>query len=147
MAGFLRPGERFHLAEGHPTALVFDDMAGTQDGRPGWFAPYFDRKPVVLEDPTDYADSAARLQHALTHTWIHPLGNVLGALRGAGLALEWLQERPRVTWRMFRCLVRDADGLFTWPERPRLALAYSLVTRKPAAPAADGHGRRSNTSV
>ena len=51
VAGFLRPGGRFHLAEGHPTALVFDDMAGTQDGRPGWFAPYLDRKPVVLEAP------------------------------------------------------------------------------------------------
>jgi SAM-dependent methyltransferase len=72
VAGFLRPGGRLYLAEGHPTALVFDDMAGTQDGKPGWFAPYFDRKPVVMEDPTDYADPAARLHHALTHTWVHP---------------------------------------------------------------------------
>lgn len=131
VAGFLRPGGRLYLAEGHPTAFVFDDTAETPDGKPGWFAPYFEREAVVTDDPTDYVDPAARLRHARTHTWMHPLGEVLGALGGAGLALEWLREHPRVTWRMFRSLVRDADGLFTWPDRPWLPLAYSLSARRP----------------
>jgi SAM-dependent methyltransferase len=130
VAGFLRPGGRLYLAEGHPAAFVFDDLAETPDGMPGWFAPYFGRDAVVLDDPTDYADPAARLRHARTHTWMHPLGEVLGALRGAGLALDWLHEHPRVAWRMFRSLVRDGDGLFTWPDRPWLPLAYSLSARK-----------------
>ncbi len=130
VAGFLRPGGRLYLAEGHPAALVFDDETGTPDGKPGWFAPYFGREAVVMDDPTDYADPAARLRHARTHNWIHPLGDVLGALREAGLALDWLREHPRVTWRMFRSLGRDADGLFTWPDRPWLPLAYSLAARK-----------------
>jgi SAM-dependent methyltransferase len=131
VAGFLRPGGRLYLAEGHPAALVFDDAAaGIAAEKPGWFAPYFAREAIVMDDPTDYADPAARLRHARTHTWLHPLGDVLGALGGAGLALEWLREHPRVTWRMFRGLVRDADGLFTWPDRPWLPLAFSLAARK-----------------
>jgi SAM-dependent methyltransferase len=139
VAGFLRPGGRLYLAEGHPVALVFDDLAQTPDGKRGWgwFVPYFQREALVLDEPTDYADPAARLRHARTHNWMHPLGEVLGALSGAGLALEWLHEHPRVTWRMFECLVRDGDGLFTWPDRPWLPLAYSLSARKPTgAPAA-----------
>jgi len=130
VAGFLRPGGRLYLAEGHPAALVFDDAAETPDGKPGWYAPYFQREAVVMDDPTDYADPAARLRHARTHTWMHPLGEVLGALGGAGLTLDWLREHPRVTWRMFRGLVRDADGLFTWADRAWLPLAYSLSARK-----------------
>ena len=60
------------------------------------------------------------------------------ALRDAGLALDWLREHPRVTWRMFRGLVRDADGLFTWPDRLWLPLAYSLSARKRDEPSAAG---------
>ncbi len=130
VAGFLRPGGRLYLAEGHPAAFVFDDAAEAADGKPGWFAPYFQREAVVLDDPTDYAAPAARLRHARTHTWMHPLGEVLGALNAAGLALEWLHEHPRLPWRMFRGLVCDADGLFTWPDRLWLPLAYSLAARK-----------------
>jgi SAM-dependent methyltransferase len=130
VAGFLRPGGRLYLAEGHPAAFVFDDATGTPDGKPGWFAPYFERGAVVTDDPTDYADPTAQLRHARTHTWSHPLGEVLSALDRADLALDWLHEHPRVTWRMFRSLVRDADGLFTWPDRPWLPLAYSLAARK-----------------
>ncbi len=137
VGGFLRPGGRLYLAEGHPAALVFDDAAAeSADGKPGWLAPYFGREAIVLDDPTDYAAPAARLRHARTHQWMHPLGDVLEALREAGLALDWLREHPRLPWRMFRGLVSDADGLFTWPDRPWLPLAYSLSARKPAEAAA-----------
>jgi SAM-dependent methyltransferase len=131
VARFLRPGGRLHLAEGHPAALVFDDAAETPDGRPGWFAPYFGREAVVMDDPTDYANPTARLTHARTYTWIHPLAGVIGALRAAGLALDWLHEHPRVPWRMFRGLVQDADGLWTWPDRPWLPLGVSLSAVRP----------------
>ncbi len=138
VAGFLRPGGRLYLAEGHPIALVFDDAAETLNGTRSWgcSVPYFQREPLVLDEPTDYADPAARLRHARFHNWMHPLGKVLGAVTDAGLALDWLHEHPRVAWRMFQCLVRDADGLFTWPERPWLPLAYSLSARTPESPAA-----------
>jgi SAM-dependent methyltransferase len=132
VAHFLRPGGgRLHLAEGHPAALVLGDAAETPDGRPGWFAPYFGREAVVVDDPTDYANPTARLVHARTTTWLHPLADVVGALRTAGLALDWLHEHPRVPWRMFRGLVRDADGLWTWPDRPWLPLGSSLSALRP----------------
>ena len=130
VTGFLRPGGRLYLAEGHPAALVIDDTAETPDGKPGWFAPHFGHGAVMMDGLADYADPAARLRHARTHTWVHPLDEVLEALNGAGLALDWLHEHPRVIWRMFRGLVRDADGLFTWPDRPSSPLAYPLSARK-----------------
>ena len=93
--------------------------------------PYFQREPLIYEQTEDYANPAAPLQHRTETVWIHPLAEVVGALRGAGLALDWLHEHPRVSWRMFGCLVRDAAGLWTWPDRPWLPLAYSLAAVRP----------------
>jgi SAM-dependent methyltransferase len=124
---FLRPGGALYFADAHPAALVFDDIAGTDaDGRPGWLMPYFAREPLVVDDPTDYSNPEARLGNQRQVNWLHTLGAILDALNNVGLQLEWLREHPRVTWRMFRCLTRDSDGCWAWPDRPWLPLSVSL---------------------
>jgi SAM-dependent methyltransferase len=126
VAHFLKPGGWLYLAEGHPAALVLDDLCRLPNGNPGFFAPYFHQEPLLIDDATDYVDREARLTNAATCQWIHPLGAVVTALIEAGLRLDWLHEHPNVTWRMFQCLVEDAAGLFNWPGQPWLPLAYSL---------------------
>jgi SAM-dependent methyltransferase len=131
-AHFVRPGGALYLAEGHPAALVLDDLAKGAHGMPGWFAPYFLREPLVLDDPTDYADENARLENARSYCWMHPLGDVVSGLIETGLTLRWLHEHDAVPWRMFKLLVKGEDGLWRWPERPWLPLAYSLrAERRP----------------
>ncbi|MGH6904869.1 MAG: class I SAM-dependent methyltransferase, partial [Geminicoccaceae bacterium] len=126
VAWFLKPGGALYLAEGHPAALVLDDAAPGQGDMPGWYAPYFLREPLVLDDPCDYADEGARLRNARTYAWVHPLGEIVSALIDAGLTLRWLHEHDAVPWRMFKLLVRDASGMYRWPERSWLPLAFSL---------------------
>jgi SAM-dependent methyltransferase len=126
VAQFLKPGGFFYFAEGHPVALVFGDSAGTSGGRPGFFMPYLGRAPLIECDPHDYADPDARLTNATTHQWLHPLSDVITSLIEAGLRLDWLHEHDKVPWRMFECLVQDEAGLYSWPDRPWLPLAYSL---------------------
>lgn len=131
VAHFLKPGGALYFADAHPAALVFDDLAGVDaSGRPGWFMPYFGGAPLVLDDPSDYADRDARLANQRQVNWLHPLGDILGALRDAGLRLEWLHEHPRVAWRMFGCLVRDADGCWGWPGHPWMPLSLSLLATR-----------------
>lgn len=133
IAHFLRPGGTLYFADAHPAAYVFDDLASDNaQGRPGWFVPYFGSEPSLIEDPSDYADPMARLFNARQVNWLHPLERILAVLRNAGLQLEWLHEHPHVTWRMFRCLVQDEQGSWTWPDRPWLPLALSLRATKPA---------------
>ncbi|AWV21492.1 SAM-dependent methyltransferase [Roseomonas mucosa] len=128
VAHFLRPGGSLYFADLHPVAAVFDGLADATDaeGRPSWLIPYFDRTSQVFDDPLDYADPSARLVNSRTVNWVHPLADMLGALRSAGLRLDWLREHARLTWQMFPALLRDADGLWTWPGRPWLPLALSL---------------------
>ena len=126
VAWFVKPGGALYLAEAHPAALVLDDAAPRHGDMPGWFVPYFHREPLVLDDPRDYADATARLRNARSYEWIHPLGEIVTALLTAGLTLRWLHEHEAVTWRMFEVLVEDASGMYRWPERPWLPLAFSL---------------------
>lgn len=128
VAHVLRPGGALYFADAHPVALAFDGVADAQDaeGRPAWFMPYFARAPLLWDDVVDYADPTARLVHTRTMVWLHPLADILGALRDAGLRLEWLHEHPRITWQMFPALVRDEDRLWTWPGKAWLPLAVSL---------------------
>ncbi len=127
VAHFLRPGGALYFADMHPVAAVFDDAgAGAAPGRPGWLVPYFERAGFVFDDPSDYADAAARLAASRTVNFLHPIADILGALRDSGLALDWLHEHPRLAWQAFGGQVRDGDGMWTWPDRPWLPLAVSL---------------------
>jgi SAM-dependent methyltransferase len=126
VAALLRPGGSLYLAEGHPAAYVFDDATRSSDGTPGLFAPYFSHEPVVDTEGADYVDPDARLANSTIYNWIHPLGDVITNLIASGMTLSWLHEHDGVPWRMFRVLVKDASGLYRWPDKPWLPLAFSL---------------------
>ena len=88
-------------------------------------------QPLVLDDPRDYADPAARLVNQRTHQFQHTMADVVGAVLGAGLTLDWLHEHDGVPWRMFACLEEGPDRLFRFADRPWLPLSYSLsATRR-----------------
>jgi SAM-dependent methyltransferase len=125
---YLRPGGRLYLAEGHPTAYVFEDAPGSE--MPTWFAPYFHEQPSVIDDSRDYSDPNATLQNTRTYEWIHPLGSIVDALAKAGLRIEFLREHDSVPWRMFAQLVKGPDGLYRWPDKRWLPLSFSLSAMK-----------------
>jgi SAM-dependent methyltransferase len=130
-AHFVKPGGFLYLAEGHPAALVFDDLTPAADGTAGRFVPYFQREPMMIDDPRDYADPEARLANSRTYAWQHALGDIVNAVIGAGLRLAWLHEHDRLPWRMFAELVPAEGGLYRWPDRPWLPLAFSLRAERP----------------
>ena len=130
IAHFLKPGGTFYMADGHPTALVFDDDNALPSGLPGYFLPYVHQGALIQDDHRDYADPEARLASARTYQYAHPLGAIVSALLEAGLTLEFLHEHQAVPWRMFAALIEDADGLYRWPGQPWLPLAFSLRARR-----------------
>jgi len=130
VAHFLKPGGRFYYADVHPAAYVFDDRTRLADGRPGYFAPYFERQPIVMADHKDYADPTAHLANATSVEWLHPLSDIVGGLIDAGLSLDWLHEHAQLPWRMFEMLVQKDDGDWHWPDRQWLPLAISLQARR-----------------
>ena len=140
IAWFLKPGGRLYFADGHPAAFVFDDPApdapaALLDGGPARFPTarfgYFERDPLALDEPGDYADPDAELTHSRTVEWMHPLGETLTALVDAGLALDFVHEHDVVPWQMLSVLEPRGDGLWGWPGMTWLPLGMSLgATRR-----------------
>lgn len=132
VAMFLKPGGRLLLVEGHPSVSVFDDLTRQPDGMPGFLVPYFGREPYVDDSGTTYVEHATPLA-SRNYSWVHPLGDVVGALLGQDLVIEAFEEHDAVPWQAFACLRKDADGLYRFPDRPWLPLAYTVSARKPKA--------------
>ena len=86
-AGFVRPGGFFYLAEGHPIDMFFDP---DRFGRTG----YFDRGPRRYVDRRSYTDGDDPIARPENYRWAHTLGDVVTAVAGAGLRIEFLHEHP-----------------------------------------------------
>ena len=127
VASLLKPGGRLYLLEGHPSLMVLDEK--TPDLRPGydWRTP-LDR-PIVTHEETSYTGDTARIAHATTYEWLHPLSDVVNALIGAGLRIDALNEHELLAWQFSPNMVPVEGRRRMWrlPEGfPRLPLAFSV---------------------
>jgi len=131
VASLLAPGRRLFLREGHPVLWAIDERHSEQlviD------YPYFETaEPIVFEDPTTYVDGEARLEHAVTISWNHGLGEIVSALLDEGLVLTQLVEHETVPWEALPGQMEQSGELREWRlvERPeRLPLTYTLQAVK-----------------
>jgi SAM-dependent methyltransferase len=90
-ARLLHPGGVFYLHDIHPVAMALEPCP--TDWRLTY--SYFGGgHPMVTSADGSYAVTGVGLQHQETHEWIHPVGDVVTALVGAGLVVEFLHEHP-----------------------------------------------------
>ncbi|WP_332844294.1 class I SAM-dependent methyltransferase [Pseudosulfitobacter koreensis] len=89
----LKPGGVLYLADGHPSALVFDDCVTGTPGKPGWFVPYFEREPLELDETQDYSNAGATLKNSRVYAWMHGLGEIASALMDQGLEIRALRHQ------------------------------------------------------
>ena len=114
----------FHLVEFHPLLGVLGD-----DGR-SFAHPYFPQaEPLVMVEKGSYAAPDADIEADL-HVWPHSIGEILSALLGADLALDFVHEHPTSPYDCFpftreiepgRVVVPGAEG--------RLPMLLSLRAR------------------
>ena len=62
---------------------------------------------------------------------MHPLSDIIGSLREAGLSIDWYHEHAALTWPLFPNMAVSDDGLYRLPrDFPQLPLAFSLKAVK-----------------
>ncbi|WP_278264067.1 class I SAM-dependent methyltransferase [Nocardia sp. AG03] len=123
----LAPGGVFLVRDDHPIlgALDFTPWEVTDDYLAGGGVRTYSDSGTYTED------SSGTITHTTNHEWRHDLGEVVGALVGAGLAIEALAELPYMDWRPFDELVPCPQG-WTLPEgKPRIPLNFAVVARRP----------------
>jgi SAM-dependent methyltransferase len=130
VAGFLRPGGIFYIAEFHPVMWLLDETSDVLSLR----YSYFQDEPFFDDADGSYADPEARLEHRETYGFEYPLGKVVTALIRAGLRMEFLHEYPGCGPKLLPMLVPDESTDERWhvlpPDLPQLPLSFTLRARK-----------------
>lgn len=129
IAGALKPGGRFFIAEHHPFLWVFDDC--TQELAPPFKYRYFDRNALRWEEDGSYAAPDSGIK-ATSYSWQHTFDEIVNALIGAGLRITSLREYPYLAFQWFPTMVRGEDGFWRMPEgAPDLPLMFSITAEAP----------------
>jgi SAM-dependent methyltransferase len=124
IAHFLDDGGVFYMVEEHPVGGMFEE----EEGRLVAAEPYFDIGPVEVP-PSTYADRSAALSSP-SYQWQHSLSDVINALTGAGLRIEFLNEFPFCGWQRLPSLEQHEDGFWYPQDTDTLPLLFSLQARK-----------------
>lgn len=126
IAHFLRPGGVFYVAEIHPMSFVFD---GTEpDLRMDY--PYFHSdEPIIEEVCGSYAtDEPIK---GVEYGWAHTLADIVNALIGAGLRLDFLHEFPYSTIAHPPYVSKCDDGLYRLKDHDgQIPLLFSAKATK-----------------
>ncbi len=131
-AALLAPGGFLYLVDGHPFAQILDSATGsvvTDD--------YFDDAPEVDDWPWSYTGRSSPLAHQRTVQFQHTVGEIVTAIAGAGLRIEFLHEHDFDAFQRFDSLQPHADGSYRLPPgRPRIPMLLSLRASRPGLPSA-----------
>jgi SAM-dependent methyltransferase len=122
----IRPGGFLYLAEFHPFTWVFgdEDLTLAHD--------YFHDAPQVWDEPGTYAEPDGGTVHNRTYEWNHTLGDVVSAVAGAGLTVEFLHEHDHTLFPRWPFLEKSGFDTYRLSEgTPKLPLMYSLRAGKP----------------
>ncbi|UCM87004.1 class I SAM-dependent methyltransferase [Streptomyces marincola] len=126
VAALLADGGTLYLVEFHPfTELLADDGASV-------VRDYFERQGQVYDHPYTYTDGPP-LTRTTQVQWHHPLGEIVSALAGAGLRVDFLHEHATTTWARFPALERVSAREYRYRAgEPRVPLLFSLRATRPA---------------
>jgi hypothetical protein len=129
IAAALKPGGVFYLLEGHPLVWALSEQRPVDGQALRLELPYLAQPaPMRFSEPGTYAGRGRDTVANDTCEWSWGLGDIVSALVGAGLALEWLREHPLIFYPAIPELVRDAQGYHRLPGvmNGRFPLSFSL---------------------
>ena len=128
IAHHLKPGGFFYIVEGHPFTHVFDNSRNATELKVA--DSYFHKsEPTRWEPEGDYAEPDAVVTHP-SYEWTHSIGDVLNALIGASLRIDFLHEFPVSCYKWAPFAKPDGNGWWR-VEGDRVPLLFSVKATKP----------------
>ena len=123
----LKPGGIFYMAEFHPVTFMFEPV----DGELKIADSYFNTETRQYVSDVTYTGDDDPLAHPVTYQWQHTLSEIVSALIGAGLTLEFLHEFPFTVFNMYPGLMtQDEQGRWRLKGNHHPPLLFSVKARK-----------------
>ncbi|MEV0634678.1 class I SAM-dependent methyltransferase [Streptomyces sp. NPDC050619] len=131
VARLLRPGGRLYIVEFHPLLNSLGPKPAPGEGPELLLRhDYLGGDGAVHRDATHtYTDGPAVEGATDAYEWAHGIGEVVGALTGAGLNVRRLRESDELPWQRWPQMVRTSSGWWRLPE-PRIPLLYGLLATR-----------------
>jgi SAM-dependent methyltransferase len=132
MATFCTPGGVFYIREAHPILWALNDER--QDDMLVITEPYFEtEEPGTWDESTSYTGPEI-LEHSVSHSWNHGLGEILAALTGAGFRIDLFEEHRFLDWKALPHMINPDGRADRWvlpPEQVDLVpLMYSVLASR-----------------
>jgi len=105
---YLKPGGTFYIIEGHPVLNIFDNSKSAT-GLTVTQSYFHSPEPIRWEPEGDYAENDAVVVNP-SYEWTHSLGDIVNALIGAGLRIEFLHEFPMSSYNWAPFTKQDEQG-------------------------------------
>jgi SAM-dependent methyltransferase len=131
VASLLKPGGTLYLLEGHPSLMALNEKTPNLEHGFDWRTPT--AAPIIEDEAATYTGDTTPLKATTTHTWIHPLSDIINAVIAAGLRLDYLNEHEELAWQFSEIMLPKEGKRRMWvlpAGFPRLPLAFSLKATK-----------------
>jgi len=131
VSSMLKDDGILYINEIHPFSSILGDE---KDNGMTVSYDYFNREPVVWNDPGSYADTTTTVhdEHVI---YDRPLSDIVMAVINAGLTVELLSERQGQEYQQFDFQVKGADGKWYTPKGYGVfPSTFSLRARKIGRP-------------
>ena len=125
-ASFVKPGGFFYIAEFHPLTQMSGNASGAT--KLEFEISYFHTAMREYPPGPDYSDHSKTVSE--THEWMYRLGDVVSALAGAGLRIEYLHEFAECIYPHFPFMKQESDGLWHIEGDP-IPTIFSIKASKP----------------
>jgi SAM-dependent methyltransferase len=127
IAHLLKPGGFFYIMDAHPLLYTFDD-----EGEWRFILSYFHNpEPYVWDgENADYMDPSYKT-NAATYEWQWAASDIINAVIGAGLRLEFFNEYEALSDPVYPEMKPRVDGRFSFPGMPvPLPVVFTLKARR-----------------
>lgn len=124
---YLKPGGTFYIVEFHPVLQTLEPSA-SGEALPSY--SYFCQELYLPGDGPSYAGSETIASP--NYEWQHSLGEIVTALVGSGLRIEFLHEFPFCHYQALPNMVQGDDGWWRFPEKnDSIPQMFSIRATKP----------------
>ncbi|MCX5688542.1 MAG: class I SAM-dependent methyltransferase [Planctomycetota bacterium] len=132
VASLLKPGGRLFIRDGHPMLFALGDAR--PDGLLTVEYPYFEHQGVTSNESTSYEGDGEALTSPASVSFNHGIGEMLAAVKGAGMDLREFTEHDTAPWNPLDEACEQVGETGEWRLRGRpghLPMTFTLVATKP----------------
>ncbi|MBD3404740.1 MAG: methyltransferase domain-containing protein [Candidatus Lokiarchaeota archaeon] len=126
---YLKDGGLFYIVEFHRFMWIFN-WEGEET--PKISHSYFhDPTPLSYTTEGSYAESDKKCEQKEGHEWAHTMSDVINALIGVGLEIQYIHEFPKAPFKNYPFLKKTEDGYYRYNHPTiELPLTFSIMAKK-----------------